>query len=212
MTLNRLLTDVDREYYKKLIEKMFDLCPETMAKKIDRANVQQAFMLDVIGKELELGNSSSILCVGSFEDTASECLGVFGVPVVNIDSSLNHDLNKFTEVVGGEYPDSYGIVFSTSVIEHVDDDDQFLKDMCSLLEPGGLGIITCDFKDDWRVGDPVIVPDLRFYTKKRLMGFKKTLKDCDCKLVDKPNWVGDPDFNLGGFDYSFATFVFRKNK
>ena len=42
-SLNRILTNQDRELYKPLIEKMFEVCPEMMSRKISEANVQQAF-------------------------------------------------------------------------------------------------------------------------------------------------------------------------
>ncbi len=211
MTLNRLLTDDDREYYKKLIQKMTDLCPDMMSRKISLANVQQAFVLETVGKEVEEGNGSSILCVGSFEDTASECMGNKGLIITNIDPSINMDLHTF---INSDYRNKqlYGVVFSTSVIEHVDNDEEFLRDFCSLLSPGGLGVLTCDFNNKYKSGDKLPYSDVRFYTKKDFTRLKKILKEYDCKLVDKPNWDGEPDFTYDGCVYSFATFVFRKNK
>lgn len=207
MTLNRLLTDDDRKHYEDLINKMVELCPEMMARKIARANVQQAFMLETLGKELEAKPGSTILCVGSFEDTASECLKKFGVPVTDIDPITNniylHDFVRTSAM--------YDIVFSTSVIEHVNDDNEFLRDMCSILASNGLGIITCDFNNNYECGDKLPYSDVRFYTKKDFTRMKKILKDYSCSLVDKPNWNGNPDFTHDGCDYSFATFVFRKD-
>jgi SAM-dependent methyltransferase len=208
MTLNRLLTDKDRDYYSKLIDKMFELCPEMMSRKISRANVQQAFMLEVVKLELEAKPGATILCVGSFEDTASECLKKHGIPVTDIDPITNnmylHDFAKTSA--------TYDIVFSTSVIEHVDDDTEFVQDMCKVLSAGGIGILTCDFNNDYKVGDKLPYSDVRFYTKKDFTRMKKILKDYGCKLVDKPDWSGNIDFNHDGCDYSFATFMFRKEQ
>lgn len=214
--LNRLLTDKDREYYKKLVEKMFGLCPEMMAKKIPGSYVQQAFVLDIIGEELKAKPGTIILCVGSLDDTASECLRKLEVPVINIDSAINFDLHTYTKIVKGEYnqsyPDKYDIIFATSVIEHVKDDEQFIKDICLILKSGGLGIITCDFNNDWKLGDKIISLDERFYTKADLgVRLRDILKTCNCDLIDEPSWEGEPDFTLDGFTYNFATFVFRKD-
>ena len=210
MIYNKLLTNEDREYYKKLIDGMFELCPEMMSRKIPEANVQQALMLDVIGKEIEAGNGSSILCVGSFEDTASECLGKHGIVITNIDPDINMDLHTFMD---SDYRNGrlFNVVFATSVLEHVGDDNEFIRDVCTLLTPGGLGVITCDFNNNYKVGDKLPYSNLRFYTKKDFTKFKKILKELDCKLVDKPDWSGDPDFTHDGCSYSFGTFVFRKN-
>jgi SAM-dependent methyltransferase len=212
MKYNKLLTNEDRKYYGQLIEKMFELCPESMAKKYVEANVQQATVLDMIGEELKKKPNSEILCVGSFEDTVSECLGRLGIDIENIDSDINIDLHTFKETC----KHLFDIIFSVSVIEHVKDDEQFLRDMCSLLKPDGMGIITCDFNDYYKPGDKVIYPDERFYTKNDLeVRLREILKEYNCELVDDPLWKGEPDFTLmdythTNFIYSFATFVFRK--
>ena len=68
-----------------------------------------------------------------------------------------------------------------------------------------------DNKDGWKTGDPKPDVDVRFYTRydleKRLLSYLP-----DCELIDAPQWdCPDPDFNyLGKYQYTFATFVFRK--
>ena len=63
---------------------------------------------------------------------------------------------------------SFDIIISTSVIEHVEDDEQFINEMAYLLRVGGSGILTCDFKDNYKKGDDIPDADYRFYTKKDL--------------------------------------------
>jgi hypothetical protein len=61
-----------------------------------------------------------MLCVGSFEDI---------------------DLAEFRR----QHPqrlNTYDIVFSTSVIEHVPDDETFVADMVAMLAPGGYAVLT----------------------------------------------------------------------
>lgn len=207
MKYNKLLTNEDREKYKNLIEKMKELCPEMMARKIPEANVQQAFMLDVIGKEIEKRFNTEILCVGSFEDTASACLDAKGIYHIKIDPDVNNlDLHTFKE----SYEGFFDIIFSTSVLEHVKNDVEFIGDMCSLLKSDGLGVITCDFNNSYKLGDKLPYSDERFYTKKDFSKFRKIIKEYYCKLVDRGEWDGEPDFTHDGCNYSFATFVFRK--
>ena len=80
-----------------------------------------------------------------------------------------------------------------------------------MLAPGGIGVITCDYKDGWVKGEPKPDMDERFYTKKdmeqRLLSYIP-----HCELIDKGEWdCANPDFNfINKYQYTFATFVFRK--
>jgi len=206
MKLNRLLTNEDREYYKPLIDKMKMLCPEMMSRKISLANVQQSFVLETVLGEIKLKPEAEILCVGSFEDTACEALKVMGVKVTEIDPDINMDLRTFVESSNK----FFDLIFSTSVIEHVKDDTQFIKDICLLLKPKGLAILTYDFNNDYKEGDKLPYSDERFYTKLTLGKFRTLIGKFFCKLVDNPDWDGEPDFTHDGCNYSFGTFVFRR--
>jgi hypothetical protein len=81
------------------------------------------------------------------------------------------------------------------------------------LAPGGLAVITCDYKDGWIPGQPKPEVDARFYTKKdmeqRMLSYMP-----QCELVDKGEWdCPNPDFYyLGKYNYTFATFTVRKKK
>lgn len=205
MSLNRVLTDEDREEYAIVIDEMFSLCPETMIRKFPRANVQQAFALDTIRKLVS--KDAKLLCVGSFEDTASESLIKLGYFVEEIDPTINYDLNTFRL----RTTDKFDIIFSVSVIEHVCADEVFIDDICFLLKSGGYGIITCDFDNDYKSGNRLPATDVRLYTKYDLSErLYKVIKRNSCELVDKPNWDAESDFLYDGCWYSFATFVFRR--
>jgi len=209
MTYNRLLTDIDRENYKVLIEDMFETVPEMMSRKIARANVQQAFMVETILNEL-LTPAATILCVGSFEDTASSYLKKkHGYNIVDIDPQINTDLHYYVY----HYADKFDVVFSTSVIEHVPNDESFIEDICLSLKPGGLAILTCDYNNDYQKGDILPYSDVRFYTENDLkFRLGKIIAKFDCALVDCPDWSGKRDFIHDGCNYSFATYTFRKDK
>ena len=208
--LNNILDDKARKLYQGTIEQMFDQLPVLMQRKIPEANVQQAFVLDTVYKTISNIENPKILCVGSFEDTASEFLKILGFEVEEVDPMLNYDLETFvTKPTTRE--NSYDVIFSTSVIEHVEKDDEFLMLISDLLKPGGIAVLTCDFCDTYKVGDPKPAVDYRFYTQKDI---KERLlsKIIDCSLVDEPHWdCPNPDFNYGGFNYTFGTIVLRKH-
>ncbi len=105
---------------------------------------------------------------------------------------------------------SYDIIFSTSVIEHVRDDELFITQIAELLAPGGTAVLTCDYNDQYKPGDRIPQEDFILYTqrdfKERFMPLLK-----NCSLVDAPNWdCPNPDFLYAGCRYTFAGFVFRK--
>jgi SAM-dependent methyltransferase len=209
-SLNRILDDSARALYKPAADKLFELVPLTMSKKIDRANVQQAFVFDTVYRNIKNYNNPKMLCVGSYEDTASMGLNRFGYEVEEIDPMINYYLQDYY-TKPTTVKNSYQIIFSTSVIEHDPDDKSFMQCIEGLLAPGGIAVITCDYKDGWKPGEPKPEVDARFYTKQdleqRLLSYIPT-----CELVDTPHWdCPNPDFHyLGKYQYTFATFVVRK--
>ncbi|MEO6539144.1 MAG: hypothetical protein ABIT07_03265 [Ferruginibacter sp.] len=210
--LNIILDDEARNIYQPAVEKLFELAPSTMAKKITRANVQQAFVFDTVHRLMKNYTAPKLLCVGSYEDTASMALQKMGCVVDEIDPMINFFLQEFY-TKPSTVKNSYDIIFSTSVIEHDPDDKSFIECIEGLLSVNGIAVITCDYKDGWKAGDPKPEVNARLYTKndleKRLLSYLP-----DSVLVDKPEWeCPNPDFNyLGKYQYSFASFVFRKIK
>jgi SAM-dependent methyltransferase len=210
-SLNRILDNSARTLYRPAEEKIFEIVPKTMSKKIPEANVQQAFVFDTVCRYLPQYASPKILCVGSYEDTASMSLIRMGEKVEEIDPMINYFLQEYMSKPTTQL-NSYDVIFSTSVIEHDPDDESFVKCINDLLAPGGVAIITCDYKEDWKSGDPKPAVDERFYSKydlqDRLISHMK-----DCSLVDLPHWdCPNPDFYyLGKYNYTFATFVVKKN-
>jgi hypothetical protein len=212
VSLNRILDDNARELYAPAIAKLKGLVPKTMAKKIARANVQQAFVFDTVYRYLSHYKNPKLLCVGCYEDTASMSLIKMGYTVEEIDLVINYRLQEyFTKPT--TLKNSYDIIFSTSVIEHDPDDESFIRCISDLLAPGGVAVITCDYKDGWKPGEPKPEVDMRLYTKQDLRDRLLPLLS-DCRPVDKPQWdCPNPDFNyLGKYQYTFATFVVKKNQ
>ncbi len=207
--VNRILDNSAREKYRNTLEFIKDVAPKIDAKKIPEANIQQAFVFDT-AFNLSKKQFTRILSVGAFEDTAAFALKKLGFQIEFIDPIINYDLRTFMTKpsVKGQ---SYDIIISTSVIEHVEDDEKFIQDISSLLKIGGWGILTCDFYNDYKDGDDIPHEDYRFYTKKDLS--ERLLRNIpDCKIVGTPDWDCDYyDFvYLNRYRYTFASLVFTK--
>jgi len=205
--LNTVLTDDFRNLLQPKEEEIQRVCPDVFARKIPRANVQQAFVLTEVEKHAEL--HSSILCVGYNEDTAYFALKAKGYEIDAIDPLFDIDLAEFFERHAGKR--YYDVIFSTSVLEHVPDDEAFMSQIAALLAPGGVAILTMDFKENYVVGEPIPQTDERFYTTERLL--RLLLPHLHgCKLLDAPDWSEhQPDFELGGCNYGFAALLFQKS-
>jgi len=204
--MNRLLTNTDRKDLSNLIEDMFLICPDMMSRKITEANVQQAFVLDRI---LELGDkvNDSILSVGSFECTTTEYLINMGWNIKPIDPETDYDMHTYFQAFG----EKFDYIISVSVIEHVEDDELFIYEICNSLNPGGIAILTCDFNNKFKAGMPVPYSDYRLYTEYDLNSrLRKIIQANACSYLGTPDWSGEPDFVYQGHHYSFATIVFRK--
>lgn len=210
MSYNKILTDAERLEYKDLIDDMYRTCTDTMSRKIEGANVQQAFVVNTI-LELSESRDIEILCIGSYEDTAFEYLvKKYNYNINGIDPVINLDLAEFVI----RYNKQYDISFACSVIEHVERDGCFLQDMIDTIKPGGFGIITCDFDNNYVRGNRLPTTNRRFYTEKYLANnFEYRLKLNNCVLLGKPEWEGTPyQFEWEGIRYDFATFVFKKER
>lgn len=208
---NRILNNEARAQYKSVIKQLQLLVPEIMVSKIPAANIQQAFIFDAVRHFASQFSSPRILCVGSYDDSASASLKKLGYAIEEIDPEVNGlDLNKFFHLPSTSKA-SYDIIFSTSVLEHVQEDELFVAQIAELLAPGGIGLLTCDYNDLHKPGDPVIPGDYRFYTQKDLISrIMPAIKNCS--LVDVPHWeCSNPDFMFLGYRYTFATLAFRKH-
>lgn len=204
---NRILDNTDREKYTEPIARMFKVLPEMMNRKIGTANVQQAFTIEAVTEFSD--EDSNILCVGSFEDSSCEYLIKEGKKITAIDPVLNMDLHEYA---ANRDKGSFNIVFSCSVIEHTTDDMEFMQDIIDMLALGGVAVLTCDFKNDWVVGQRVPYTSNRFYTESDLLGrFKNLLEANDCHYVGTPQWNNQKyEFAWEGIPYDFATIVFKK--
>jgi len=205
MNNNVILNDAYRRKHANTIQYFYQKFPTLMQRKIAEANIQQAWMYDKI---LEFANfDSNVLCVGNHEDTAYYALRSKMPNLIGIDPLFDYDLASYRQ----QTSQKFDVVFSTSVIEHVLDDELFISDMCEMLNDTGVGIITCDFNDDYpRVPKPLV--DVRLYTSSDLtVRIPAILKQHNCVVLGDFEYHNNVDFHYEGCNYGFATLVFRKD-
>lgn len=203
---NRILTDKDRRTYQGIIDEMAAHSPEMIGRKISSALVQQAFVVNTIRELVPKG--SDILSAGGYEDTAGELLKK-EYTVINVDPVINMTLHQYRWVNPEFQVDA---VISTSVLEHTVDDEEFIEDICALLKPGGIAVLTCDYKVDYRQGDRLPTTSNRFYTEMDLLDrLYLVLLRNNCEIYGDTDYSERDTFSWEGIPYSFATYVFRKD-
>jgi hypothetical protein len=207
--MNKLLNKKEFANYQSALDLLQTHCAEMLSRKIPEANIQQAFTLqttlDLIPKE------ATLLSAGCWEDTATETLKKVGYNVIDVDPQINTDLKTYFD----QHPEIHNTldaVVSTSVIEHVQRDEEFIDCICKLLKSGGYGIVTMDYNNGYLNGG-VTKPneDVRLYTEYDLrIRLNAVLEENDCELLEA-DYSGENDFTYAGHWYTFATFVFKKN-
>ena len=211
MPVNRVLTDVDRAELQPVCDRMREYWPELYSRKIDRSMVQYAFCYDTVLALMQILKDRStveVLAIGAQECIASECLKMDGYNVVSIDPIFNCTLNTF---VNRHTDTRFDIVLAASVLEHVEDIEEFIADACKCLYEKGYGVFTVDFQNEYVPGNRLPYTDLRFFTEQDLsVTLRNVLKANGCYLVDEPDYSAADNFHYDGCTYSFATFVFKK--
>jgi len=210
---NCILDDKMRVKYRPAIEFLKRSAPETMARKIPESTIQQGFVFDTA---IRFANNKGkdkcrLLAVGAFEDTAALAIQHLGYHIDMIDPNLNYDLATFLTKPSVS-PESYDVIISTSVIEHVQEDENFVRDMSALLKKGGVAIVTCDFHNAYQKGKMAIPSvDFRFYTKEDLTNRLMSVIP-ECELLGVPHYECEKyDFcYLNRYNYTFASLVFKK--
>lgn len=207
--MNKVLNPADSDLALEHILEMGN--PALWGRKIPGALFQYSYLLGML---TELGaNNANVLVVGGYEDPIADYChrtpGQFRY-VQEVDPCINGlDLHGFLEnhsyVCG-----TFDFVVAASVLEHVEEDSEFLDDILRALKPDGVALLTVDYKNDWRRGDPLVPTQLRFYTEYEL--------NCLADYInDRVAWIEEKDwfpignyFHFGGVDYAFAAMTFRK--
>ena len=209
MKYNALLLNPERTTFLPFEQELCAADPAMFATKIPTANVQQAWMLAAI---CELGYTrptDKLISIGSHADTAYAAVLARGLDVVGIDPAEGTGtLADYTEA-HPEAEGAFDVAFSTSVIEHDPHDVLFIEQAWALVKPGGVLLLTTDFKPATHPGDCIPGSNERFYNSQMLQDLLAHVEGGTA--LDPPDWSGHPDFHLAGHVYAFATMGVRKD-
>jgi hypothetical protein len=170
---------------------------------------QQAFVFSAI-LNLIKNKKDKLLCIGNFQDPTYESLYKLGYNIVGVDPVLNYTLDNFIKKKS-TIKRSYDLIFATSVLEHIKDDINFINKCQILLDKGGILILTCDYKNDYNINDPLPGTNFRFYNRESINIILKKfpyLKPIDTLDLDtdNKNYYGD------NIKYTFCCLVLKKVK
>jgi archaellum component FlaC len=207
LTSNRVLTPLDREQLEPVVEELTFLAPEIMSRKIPQAVFQNAFIFQQVKNSAR--KTDRIIVIGGYEDPIGPALQKLGYNVEISDPQLDGRDMETVWMQSQKFGIEYDIVISCSVLEHVDNDAEFIRQMYQILKPGGTAFLTADYLENWTEGMSKPNPDLRLYTSERLRYLVSQLP-ADC-LTDPPTW-GDqsPYFQYESAKYGFCSLAFRR--
>lgn len=140
-----------------------------------------------------------------------------GAQVVDPENTLHEGGERMTlkEFVSCN-PKLAGVVFCLSVVEHVDDLDEFLYHLSCLVEPGGLLFLTMDCReDDDHTGDYWPEDNRHFHWMRKRIFTPRLIDGC---LIEPATYFGlsilgvrDPRYHGHRvYDYSFASLALVK--
>lgn len=209
---SHVLTVEERTELQPTVDLLREKAPEIMSRKFPEAVFQQAWSYKFWMDHKESIPEGTTLIIGSYDDPVADALLADGVQSDCVDPEVNgltlHD--AITKHILP--PNSYAFIFANSVLEHVENDHEFVSDICNLLIPGGYGLLTLDYDDSWVPGKPLPPSDYRLYTRKSLLKLTETVKTAGGKVVEA-NWSPvSPYFYYAGILYSFATIVITKDE
>lgn len=205
ITFNRLLNKMSVGEFTREIEFFREVCPDLIAKKNKDALSQYALFLKyLVSKKIQL-SELKILCIGSYEDLLTLTLKRLGVFVEEVDPNINFTLEEFISKPT-EKDKKYDIIFSISVLEHVEDDIEFLRTCEEKLSIGGVQFHTFDFLES-----PEFIPSTHFR-----MYSRKSISLIDTAL-SRSRMYGAQDYSNARYDffynqlhYCFASIFFER--
>lgn len=211
--INKVYTDADRELWEPTDELIrTQLAPAMYSRKIHRSTVQSAallaqFLYEIANKG-QTRQDVKVFGAGSYEDIVVASIKATGYNVIDADPMIN---GLTVEQYHERHPtDEFDYVVSTSVLEHVPNDENFVRICARMLKEGGTCLMSMDFKEDWD-GGRTPATSLRFYKKHDLeVRLRQIIESEGCELVGECDWSDSDTFYYDGFIYGFAGFVFKK--
>ena len=213
-TLNRVLHPMDDPQWPAAITVTGLDKAACWGRKFEGAKFQYAHIMKALMLEYPQGaDRLNILLPGGYEDPLRETLTRLGANVLAVDPDVNR-MNLRQYVAAHETTAKWywqaDLVIAASVLEHVRDDAEFLRDIVFCLKPGGLALLTVDFKEGWKRGDPLVTTQERMYTRDSLMALTDTINR-EVAWLGERDWQSRGDYlPYEGLMFSFASIAFRK--
>lgn len=193
--------------FASIIDDIKATCPVSVANKVPVSLVQHAYVANRVMRTVSPQSISKIACLGAYGDILSEYLKKKGYIVFDIDPNINCAIEEYIErnpnLLG-----TFDICFSVSVLEHVPDDDGFVRGALGLLKPGGKFINTLDFRAP-SIDDYLPSTHVRFYDEKALSNLVK-LFGGEPNLTNNCWCDGINNFHYNNTSYTFATLFIEK--
>jgi SAM-dependent methyltransferase len=204
---NRVLTATDRETLAGSIAELAHLSPDITPRKIPEAVFQNAFVFEQAKRMAS--HRDDIVAIGAYEDPIGPALARLGYKVRLTDPNLDGQTSREVWLESLATGRKYDVVLSCSVMEHVPEDEEFILQLYDILKPGGVAILTTDFKAGWKKGDPKPSPDERLYSIEKLLELHSLLPAGGSSR--NPAWTAEnPTFEYEGVSYGFCSFCFHK--
>lgn len=209
LTSNRVLTIEDRVNLQPVIKELSDLAPDIMKRKDPETVFQNAFIFQQAKSLAKKGDK--LIIIGGYEDPIGPSLIKLGYDITITDPLIDR---RDMEAVWKEsllFDIRYDMVICCSVLEHVEDDVSFIKQIYDILKPNGIAILTTDYKSNWQEGMAKPDSDCRLYTSTRLHYLLDQLPKNSC--LDKANWENiEPYVTCESSNYAFCSLAFQKKE
>jgi len=207
LVANRVLTPLDGDQFKPVIEELTSLARKIMSRTIPEAVFQNAFIFQQV--KYVAKKTDSIMIIGGYEDPIGPALQKLGYDVKTTDPQLDGRDMEEVWLESIKFGLQYDIVISCSVLEHVENDVEFVQQMYQILKPGGVALLTADYLENWVDGNSKPTADIRLYTSERLRYLANHLPAGS--LLDPPTWGHQtPYFEYESVKYGFCSLAFGR--
>lgn len=208
-TSNRNLSALDKYTLSSSVNLFETLVPSLFKIKSPELLFPNAFVFEQ-AKSLAK-KTDNIIVIGGFEDPTGYALQALGYNVVITDPLLDgRDMSIVWQesVLSAE---QYDFVICSSVLEYVEDDISFIKQMYDILKPNGVAMLTTSYRSDEIKEKQDASLSVRLYDREKLQKLIDILPPNTA--LHKPTWRDvEPDAFIQNRGFSFCSFAFRKKE
>ena len=194
--LNVFLNSEDINLFKDELVAYKKTVPTIIKEKFYPGLIQHCYMMRAVLFHINKIKNPNILCIGSYMDPLAIYLRRLGYWVDDCDPNLNYDFDELLHKPS-IVKKKYDLIFSISVLEHVNDDLNLIRLSYKKLKRKGLSIHTVDFKEN-----PELIPNthIRFYNYNSALKIKEKYKLPEIKNSPKYDvYYNNTNYSFWGF-------------